>query len=273
VSANETMTNLMLTDRQQREREYYDEFSKYASGEITFGPVGTTERRPWNPHWSVHETVLARFTSPEQRLLDFGCGSGAAAVVHAAIGYEVYGFDISPNNIARAKQLAEQYGLGDRTHFEVKAAESLDYPSDYFDVITGLDILHHVEIPKAIAQCMRVLKRGGVAIFAEPLEVPLLDAIRNTRLVRWLVPNEKSFSRHITSDERKLRPADLRTIEGQSQKTTIRRFRFLSRFDRFVRPPDSKNASLLERIDYAAFRLFPPLQSLGGYGVLTIAKE
>jgi SAM-dependent methyltransferase len=148
----------------------------------------------------------------------------------------------------------------------------LDYPSEFFDVIAGLDILLHVDITKAIAQCVRVLKAGGVALFAEPLEVPLFDVIRNTRLLRWLFPKDKSFSRHITSDERKLAPADLRIIRRQSPNTTLRRFLLFARLDQCLRKPGSTSPSVLERLDYLLFRLFPRLQSLGGYGVLTIAK-
>ena len=273
---DKTMTspvNPVLTERQRREREFYDEFAKSAPGRISFGPIGSAERRPWNPHWSVHEALLTRFTSPGQKILDFGCGPGLASIAYATIGYEVFGFDISPGNVAHATQLARKYRVTDRTHFSVQPAESLDYRSESFDAVAGLDILHHVDISKAIAECMRVLKPGGVALFAEPLEVPPFDIIRNTAIGRWLVPNEKSFDRHITCDERKLTAADLQTIREHCPRTSLRRFLLLSRLDRFIRPPQRTTPSTLERLDYYLFRLFPPLEALGGYGVLTLEKQ
>jgi len=273
LMVQETITNPLLTERQRREREFYDQFAKSAPDTVCFGPIEGGERRPWNAHWTVHEAVLARFTSPSQRILDFGCGPGLASVAYAKMGYDVFGFDLSPSNVAHATQLARKYGVSHRTHFTVQTAESLTYPAEWFDVIAGLDILHHVDISRAVAQCMRVLKPGGVALFAEPLEVPPFDTIRNTGLVRWLVPNHKSFDRHITCDERKLTAADLETIRQHSSHVSLRRFLVLSRLDRFIRPTERKTPSALERLDYYLFRLFPPLEALGGYGVLTLTKD
>src|SRR2546430_16748013 len=89
---------------------------------------------------------------------------------------EVFGFDISPNNIAVAKRLAEKYGFEERTHFTLGVAEECAYPSDSFDLVTGIDILHHVDIPRAVRECLRVLKRGGGAVFKGPNEGPRFDA-------------------------------------------------------------------------------------------------
>ena len=105
------------------------------------------------------------FRSADQKLLDFGCGKGEYSVLLSKSGYEVFGFDISPNNIAIARRLAGKYEASERTHFQVGVAERLDYPADYFDVIIGTDILHHVEISQALSECSRVLKKGGIAIF------------------------------------------------------------------------------------------------------------
>src|SRR5262249_39806336 len=149
------------------------------------------------------------------------------------LGYEVFGFDIAPNNIVVAKRLAKKYGFEERTHFIVGVAEECAYPSDSFDLVTGIDILHHVEIPQAVRECLRVLKRGGVAIFQEPIEAPVFDRLRNTRLGKWLVPKTPSYERHITEDEKKLVADDLETIRALCRDLSMRRFRFFSRLDTF----------------------------------------
>src|SRR5437899_1038840 len=82
------------TGRQHRERQFYEEYSRSTEpSEISFEPILGNERRPWNPYWFVCEVVTRHFTSPEQRLLDFGCGPGIYSLLFARVGYEVFGFD------------------------------------------------------------------------------------------------------------------------------------------------------------------------------------
>ena len=258
-----------LTERQRREREYYDQFVTRAKPRVlSFNAVRGRERRPWNPYWCVAELVSNAFSSPSQRLLDFGCGPGSYAIAFANLGYDVSAFDVSPVNIRVAESLAEEYGLANRTHFTVGVAERLDYPSGYFDVIVGIDILHHVQIQPAIEECLRVLKPGGFAVFKEPNEAPLFDALRNSRLGRRIKKKEASFEHHVTADERKLSKDDLRLLHRLC-RVEERRFRVLSRLEALMRrPPMRRGSSVLEMIDYRLLRAVPPLGALGGNVVL-----
>lgn len=105
-----------------------------------------------------------------KRLLDFGCGPGHAGLYLALLGAEVWGFDLAPQGVERAGQLAQRYGLSDRTHFECMDAEALTYPADFFDLILGIGVLHHViKYPHVAENCARVLKPGGRAFFVETL--------------------------------------------------------------------------------------------------------
>jgi 2-polyprenyl-3-methyl-5-hydroxy-6-metoxy-1,4-benzoquinol methylase len=187
-----TLSGPVLTERQRREQTYYDEYVKRTTPtEISFAPVLGGERRPWNPYWCVADIVTSRFTgSSSERLLDVGCGPGNYAIQFAQVGYQVFGVDISPGNIDTAARLAARYNLAERTEFGVGTAERLDYPDGHFDVIVGIDILHHVEIHAAMLECLRVLKPDGVAVFKEPIEAPLFDRLRNTRLGRAIRPKE-----------------------------------------------------------------------------------
>jgi len=268
------MNKLELTERQLREREYYEEFCKKAETvEVCFDPVLGKEKRPWNPYWFVYETALQNFKNDDQKLLDFGCGNGTSSIVFSKIGYEVYGFDISETNIALAEKLAKKYKFGYNTHFSVQIAERLNYPSDFFDVITGIDILHHIEIKSTVKECHRLLRKGGIAIFREPIEAPIFDRMRNSKFGRWLVPKNKSFDRHITEDERKLTKSDLSEIKRIFPNIVITRFNFLSKIDPFIRRPGDQNPSFLEKVDYFLFRTFPFLHKLGGSAVLILRKE
>src|ERR671918_206050 len=127
-----------LSERQRRELEFYEEFSRLnASPVISFASVSGKQARPGNSYWHVMSTVKQNFHSEAQKLLDFGCGKGESSLIFSRIGYEVFGFDLSPNNIAIAERLSHKYGMADRTHFKVSVAEKLDYPSDFFDAVVG----------------------------------------------------------------------------------------------------------------------------------------
>ena len=257
-----------LTPRQQREREYYDQYSQQQRDvRVNLAPISGAEQRPWNPYWHLFALVKERYR-PGSQLLDFGCGWGDNSATFAHIGYQVEGFDISEGNLVVARQLCEKEGVANKVHFSVQRAESLTYPDAQFDVVAGVDILHHVEIPSALAECHRVLRYGGVAFFIEPLSNPLFDTIRNTRLARRFWPNETSFERHITSDERKLTKKDLKLIGRIFPRPKIDRFRILSRLEVLLH----SGARTLEKLDYS-FRFVPFYGSFAGTIVLTLDKR
>jgi ubiquinone/menaquinone biosynthesis C-methylase UbiE len=180
----------------------------------------------------------------------------------------VDGFDISEGNLDVARQLAEQEGLANQVHFSIQRAECLNYPEGHFDVVAGVDILHHVEISSAMAECRRVLREGGVAFFLEPLSSPLFDSVRNTSLIRRLWPNEASLERHITSDERKLTDEDLKLISRNFPLHTMDKFRILSRLEVLFHAGGMR----LEKLEYP-LRLVPDYGRQAGTIVLTLDKS
>jgi ubiquinone/menaquinone biosynthesis C-methylase UbiE len=263
--------NSALSERQRRELQFYEEFSKLnePSG-VSFDWISDRQTRPLNSYRWLVDAARQNFKSEDQKLLDFGCGKGEFSVLFSKIGYDVFGFDICPNNIAIAERLACKYELSERTHFQVSVAEKLDYPAEFFDIIVGTDILHHVEIRHALSECARVLKKEGVAIFHEPLRVPVFDTLRETKFGRWLVPKEVSLIHHITEDEKKLTPADLKFIKSSGLDSSTQHFLLLSRFERFIRI--SEAGAFLEKVDFEAFKLFPILKRFGGIVIIMLRK-
>jgi 2-polyprenyl-3-methyl-5-hydroxy-6-metoxy-1,4-benzoquinol methylase len=266
---------IAFTERQTRERQYYDEYSRrHPPIPVPSEVVEGTERRPWNPYWFVAELVRAELKGQQKRLLDFGCGPGNYSVQFARMGFTVHGFDISPNNVQISRELAEQHHVADRTFFVEGAAEDLEYPDNFFDVIAGIDILHHVDIAPAIHQCLRVLRPGGVAIFKEPVEVPVFDRLRNSAVGTWLVPKTKSFDRHVTEDERKLVGADLDLIRSITGNVIEHRFRVLTRIEALgLKLMTRRGASVVEMLDCCLLSAIPPLRRFGGNVVLVFRKR
>ncbi len=254
-----------LTDRQRREREFYARFSsELGRNNVNLAPVnGSAPPRPWNPYWYTLGRLPKFYLDGGRRLLDFGCGAGDLAICAAHVGFSVLGFDISPENIAQAKARAEQAGVALRTTFTVATAEDLPVSDDSFDVVAGVDILHHVDILNAMDTCLRVLKPGGVMLFQEPVVAPPFEVLRNTRFLRRLFPNDPSFALHITQDERKLDQCDLDAIRARFPNVLFNSYRVLSRMDRVL-----PLGYYWEKFDMWLLRRFPVLQSLAGYVVM-----
>jgi ubiquinone/menaquinone biosynthesis C-methylase UbiE len=266
-----------LTERQQREKEYYEQFANSfdLSSEIDFtpvdGPLSGKERRPWNSYWATYEMSIDLYKEGS-RLLDFGSGPGENALRLSKIGYQVDGFDISDKNIEVSKQLFDKYKMTDKGTFQVSSAESLPYEDSSFEVIIGVDILHHIDIDKSVRECHRVLKEGGVAIFREPLEVPILDFIRNLKVIKFFAPTEKSFELHITEDERKLNQVDVDILLNIFPKMEMKKYLFLSRFDKFFRKGSDPQPSILEKIDHFLINNIPGVKYLGGVVIFVLKK-
>jgi SAM-dependent methyltransferase len=103
--------------------------------------------------------------TPEQsaalNILDVGCGTGANLEMLSQFG-EAEGVDIS----AEALSFCRARGL---TNVKQGEAEQLPYADNTFDLVTGLDVVEHLDNDLAGLQEMRrVLRRGGHALLFVP---------------------------------------------------------------------------------------------------------
>lgn len=270
------MSTMELTARQQRERDYYNQYAQMHEQEVLEGnkfPIkkmqAGIERRPWNSYWSLFEFTIDEYKE-NARLLDFGSGPGTNALTFSEIGYEVEGFDISENNVEIANKLFDAEKRNGR--FTVSFAEDLPYEDNSFDIIAGIDILHHVDIDKSLKECRRLLKTGAKAFFREPVDVPLLDRIRESKLVQLFAPKEASFDLHITEDERKLNLNDEKIMKQIFPKMKKHYYFIFARFDKFYRKGSDPKPSILEKLDYALIKMFPFMKKLGGAIIYELEK-
>ncbi len=92
----------------------------------------------------------------EDRLLDVGCGPGAALEHAANMGAEVAGIDPSPSMVSRA---AKRVPAAD---VEVGSAEEIPFPDDTFSVVINVTSFHHWANRQAgLEEILRVLAPGG----------------------------------------------------------------------------------------------------------------
>ena len=105
--------------------------------------------------------VTQTYFSPDSEMLEFGCGTGSTAIVHAPHVAHIRATDVSRKMLAIAKAKAEDAGL-DNITFEQVTIEDLEVPDDSIDVVMGHSILHLLEDKEAaIAKVFKMLKPGG----------------------------------------------------------------------------------------------------------------
>jgi 2-polyprenyl-3-methyl-5-hydroxy-6-metoxy-1,4-benzoquinol methylase len=98
---------------------------------------------------------------PGGRLLEVGCGSGAALKEMEARGWSVEGVDFDPQAVkaARARNLSVRLGT----------LEQQAYPDDSFDAIAMVHVIEHVPDPRGLLrECRRILRPGGDLVAITP---------------------------------------------------------------------------------------------------------
>ena len=89
--------------------------------------------------------VTAARLRPSDRLLEFGCGTGTTALIHAPRVARIDAIDFSRKMIAIAREKAERQGVSN-VHFDVAAFEDWPIPDDEdrYDAVLGMSVLHLV---------------------------------------------------------------------------------------------------------------------------------
>ena len=155
-----TMVNYIITSYQEiykpqmtiqeREKNFYDELWKRYPSDVK---------------------VKKRIRIPEvdklsgKKVLVCAIGEGTDAVALALQGADVYGFDLSQTSVDKTNKLASFNQVS--VNVQIMDFHNLKYPEDFFDIIYGHAILHHVDCEKAGKEIYRCLKPGGIAYFGE----------------------------------------------------------------------------------------------------------
>jgi ubiquinone/menaquinone biosynthesis C-methylase UbiE len=108
--------------------------------------------------------VTQDYLRPDMDVLEFGCGTGSTAIVHAPFVNHILATDVSSKMIEIARRKAETADANNVT-FKVAAFDELTGPDASYDAVLGLNILHLMRDPgAAIAKAYGLLKPGGVFI-------------------------------------------------------------------------------------------------------------
>lgn len=106
-------------------------------------------------------------------ICDAACGFGANSLILQSNGFDVWGFDISPNAVWIAKELLAPYGI-QKDQFKTASLSDTGYPDGFFDAVAvraALDHLSVIEFHRALEELKRITKENGLLYVSfDPLE-------------------------------------------------------------------------------------------------------
>jgi 2-polyprenyl-3-methyl-5-hydroxy-6-metoxy-1,4-benzoquinol methylase len=153
-------------DRKQAEMDYPDEIGEAGRAWLRSKPFGNRPRESARLLIDFGYVLQLLELQPGMSLCELGCGPGWMTRFAARHGVHAEGYDISPEMIEIASELAAEEDLDVR--FEAADMEQLDL-GRRFDACLLYDALHHS--PRAdlvLASANRALKPGGRLLLAEP---------------------------------------------------------------------------------------------------------
>ncbi len=241
-----------MQNRIEKERAFHNE------------AFSTGIRKPLDAYYSIFKGIRNDF---KQRLDDFaqgstvlecGCGLNSYANALDSKVKRLVGVDISDEAVSQSKTNSQQVGLNNCS-FLVMNAEKLDLPSDHFDLIFGVGIIHHLDLPAFYNEASRVLKESGKMLFMEPLGYnPLIN------LYRKLTPKLR------TPDEHPLKRKDLLLLSDYFKYFKISYYHFFTLFAIPFRKSRFFNPILrpLHGLDQFLFRYLPGFKYLAWYVII-----
>ena len=126
---------------------------------------GYAKRPVGNPAaYQVKLDKTAEYLKPTDRVLEFGCGTGTTALIHAPRVAQIDAIDFSSEMIAIAREKLWDKPA-DNVSFEVSSFEDWPVPvtGQGYDAILGMSILHLVKDADAVLDKVhRSLKPGGL---------------------------------------------------------------------------------------------------------------
>ncbi len=144
--------------------------------------------------------ITRTYFRPDMSVMEFGCGTGSTAILHAPHVKHIDAYDVSEKMIEIAKAKAAAANISNIT-FRAAAIGDINPPAGSYDAVLGLNILHLLKDPAAtIRRVKDMLRPGGYFISSTPcfgvgrlwflrLMIPPARVLGYAPLLRFLTPN------------------------------------------------------------------------------------
>jgi ubiquinone/menaquinone biosynthesis C-methylase UbiE len=108
--------------------------------------------------------VTREYFRPDMEVLEFGCGTGSTAIIHAPYVKHIHAIDISSKMIEIAQGKADAKNVENVT-FKRSTIEEISVSDQTLDAVLGLSILHLLDNKEeVIAKVHKMLKPGGIFV-------------------------------------------------------------------------------------------------------------
>jgi SAM-dependent methyltransferase len=158
AAAPDTTEEILDVNRRYHDVAAADYDAKWG---VDFGDVGRAQVL------GKVEKLLGRRPGPFARSLEIGSGTGyfTLNLMQEGVVQSAVCTDVSPGMLETLRGNTERLGLEVET--AVCDAASLPFDDDSFDLVLGHAVLHHLpELDRSFAEFRRVLRPGGVILFA-----------------------------------------------------------------------------------------------------------
>ena len=114
--------------------------------------------------YEIKLDLTREYFTPDSQVLEFGCGTGSTAILHAPFVKHIDATDVSPEMIRIAKDKLAPAGIENVT-FRVADMDGFAATPESYDAALGLNILHLLDDRMAaMRQVYQALKPGGYFI-------------------------------------------------------------------------------------------------------------
>lgn len=113
--------------------------------------------------------IVQGYSRPDWSVLEFGCGTGSTAIIHAPHVKHIIATDISGRMLDIAEKKARDAGI-ENIDFQQGTLDNLELEVEGFDAVLGLNILHLLEdVEATISRVYQLLKPGGIFVSSTAL--------------------------------------------------------------------------------------------------------
>jgi SAM-dependent methyltransferase len=248
------MSENRLDEQERKEAEKYDRRAEQILQDESQGELFVD-----SSHWTKITNAVQPFGAyvasikslgdlEGKRVLELGCGTGWLTVILCKLGAVVDGIDISGELVKIAANRVRINNIQNQANFHVMSANRLAFPDETFDRVYGLSLLHHVDIKECMPEVRRVLKKGGKAVFTEPvINNQFVEAIR--KMLPIPIDDDAVFPAPPLTDK------DVHYITERFNASHVTYFRLFSSLDRIIRNEGVIRA--LESVDSLLLRAWP----------------